>query len=73
MLQVSMASEVSLSGTSKFLAMGIFKIPFVLILWIQSVGIEKCDPTRAVMYTAGHSALCRCWICDTLARRYTLW
>ncbi|GFV34129.1 hypothetical protein TNCV_3630941 [Trichonephila clavipes] len=33
---------------------------------IQSVGISRCDPPRAVPYTGGHSALCRCWICDTI-------
>ncbi|GFY24043.1 hypothetical protein TNCV_1010961 [Trichonephila clavipes] len=32
----------------------------VLILSILSVRIERCDSPRAVIYTGGHSVLCRC-------------
>ncbi|GFV09653.1 hypothetical protein TNCV_2937641 [Trichonephila clavipes] len=45
----------------------------VLIPSIKSVGIETRNPPRAVMYTGGHSALCRCWICDTLGMCHPLW
>ncbi|GFS91599.1 DDE_Tnp_1_7 domain-containing protein [Nephila pilipes] len=70
MLQVSMASSVSRSDTNRLLTVGVLKIPDVWIPSIQSVGIERCDPPRDVMHTAGHSALCRCWICDTPSMCY---
>ncbi|GFW32291.1 hypothetical protein TNCV_674501 [Trichonephila clavipes] len=60
------------SDSSRLMAVGILKFPGVLNLSIESVGIERCDPPRAVMYTSGHSALCRCWICDTLGMCHSL-
>ncbi|GFU08028.1 uncharacterized protein NPIL_568161 [Nephila pilipes] len=73
MLHVSMASSVSRSDTNRLLTVGVLKIPDVWIPSIQSVGIERCDPPRDVMHTAGHSALCRCWICDTPSMCYPPW
>ncbi|GFV53827.1 uncharacterized protein TNCV_4208781 [Trichonephila clavipes] len=68
-----MASSVSRSDSSRLLAVGMLKFPDVLIPSIQSVGIEKCDPPRAFMYTGGHSAFYRCWFCGTLGMCHPLW
>ncbi|GFV08366.1 hypothetical protein TNCV_328001 [Trichonephila clavipes] len=59
----------SRSDSSRLLAVGILKFPSVLMLSIQSVGIERSDLPRDVMYTDGHYALFHCWICDTLGMR----
>ncbi|GFW17339.1 uncharacterized protein TNCV_3905491 [Trichonephila clavipes] len=61
------------SDFSRLLAVGILKSLAILIPSMQSVGIETCDPPRFVMCTGGHSALCRCWICDTLGICHPLW
>ncbi|GFS47886.1 hypothetical protein TNCV_3598661 [Trichonephila clavipes] len=75
-----MASSVSRYDSSRLLAVGILKFPEsphpnvrVLIPSIESVGIEKCDPPRVVMYTGRHSAICRCWVYDTLGMYHPLW
>ncbi|GFX41963.1 hypothetical protein TNCV_3677751 [Trichonephila clavipes] len=68
-----MSSSVSRSDSSRLLAVTILKFPGVLILLIHFVGIERCDPPRAVMYTDRHSALCSCCICDTLGMCHPLW
>ncbi|GFS80724.1 hypothetical protein NPIL_448991, partial [Nephila pilipes] len=46
------------SDTSRLSAMGLFEILGLSILSIKSVVVEICDPPRAVIYAAGHSALC---------------
>ncbi|GFS71560.1 TBC domain-containing protein kinase-like protein [Trichonephila clavipes] len=50
-LQVYSASLVSRSDSSRLLAVRILKFLGVLIPSIQSIGVERCGPPRAVMYT----------------------
>ncbi|GFT73357.1 hypothetical protein TNCV_4009661 [Trichonephila clavipes] len=61
-----------ISDSSRLLAVGILIFPGVLIPSIQSVGIERCNPPTAAMYTGGHSSLCRCWICDKIGMCHPL-
>ncbi|GFX85541.1 hypothetical protein TNCV_3717121 [Trichonephila clavipes] len=68
-----MASSVSRSDSNRLMAVGILKFPGVLAPSIQSVGIGRYDPPRCDKYTGGHSALCRCWTCDTFGMCHLLW
>ncbi|GFT58481.1 hypothetical protein NPIL_334371 [Nephila pilipes] len=68
----SVGSNSARYDTSGLLAMGVFKIPGVTIPSIQFVGIERCNPSRSVLHTAGDSALCRCWTYNTPSMCYPL-
>lgn len=50
-----------------------FKFPGIWIPSIQSIGNERYNQPRALVYTAGYTALCLTNICDTPAMRYYLW